>query len=119
MKVLFVSHFAPLSLSSWQAQLADVIAALPNGYETRVGERGIQLSGGQRQRIGIAPALYKQAAVLVFEEATRALDSETEMSVMAAIERLDRNLTILVIAHRLSTLDGCEATVQLAHGRIQ
>lgn len=101
-----------------QAELADVIAALPNGYETRVGERGIQLSGGQRQRIGIARALYKQASVLVFDEATSALDSETEMSVMAAIARLDRSLTILVIAHRLSTLEGCDGVATLERGEV-
>ncbi|KJV43319.1 ABC transporter ATP-binding protein [Brevundimonas sp. KM4] len=101
-----------------QAELADVIAVLPNGYETRVGERGIQLSGGQRQRIGIARALYKQASVLVFDEATSALDSETEMSVMAAIARLDRSLTILVIAHRLSTLEGCDAVATLERGEV-
>lgn len=96
-----------------QAELAEVVAALPEGYDTRVGERGIQLSGGQRQRIGIARALYKQANVLVFDEATSALDTETESAVMAAIERLDRNLTILIIAHRLSTLEGCDMVVRL------
>lgn len=101
-----------------QAELADVIAALPNGYETRVGERGIQLSGGQRQRIGIARALYKQATVLVFDEATSALDTETEMSVMTAIERLDRELTILIIAHRISTLASCDAITSMNRGKI-
>jgi len=101
-----------------QAELADVIAALPEGYDTRIGERGIQLSGGQRQRIGIARALYKNARVLVFDEATSALDTETEGAVMAAIERLDRDLTILIIAHRLSTLEGCDMVVRLEEGRI-
>ncbi|EXL10145.1 ABC transporter ATP-binding protein [Aquamicrobium defluvii] len=101
-----------------QAELAEVIAALPDGYDTRVGERGIQLSGGQRQRIGIARALYKQARVLVFDEATSALDTETESAVMAAIERLDRNLTILIIAHRLSTLEACDMVVRLEKGRV-
>ncbi|WP_421699514.1 ABC transporter ATP-binding protein [Ancylobacter sp.] len=100
-----------------QAELTDVIEALPKGYETRVGERGIQLSGGQRQRIGIARALYKQASVLVFDEATSALDNETEAAVMRAIERLDRELTILIIAHRLSTLEGCDMVVRLEGGR--
>ena len=100
-----------------QAELTDVIEALPSGYETRVGERGIQLSGGQRQRIGIARALYKQASVLVFDEATSALDNETEAAVMRAIERLDRELTILIIAHRLSTLEGCDMVVRLEGGR--
>jgi ABC-type multidrug transport system fused ATPase/permease subunit len=100
-----------------QAELTDVVAALPQGYATRVGERGIQLSGGQRQRIGIARALYKQARVLVFDEATSALDTETESAVMEAIARLDRNLTILIIAHRLSTLEGCDMVVQLEEGK--
>ena len=101
-----------------QAELAEVISDLPQGYDTRVGERGIQLSGGQRQRIGIARALYKQASVLVFDEATSALDTETESAVMAAIGRLDRSLTILVIAHRLSTLEGCDMLVRLEGGRV-
>ncbi|PSJ61675.1 ABC transporter ATP-binding protein [Mesorhizobium soli] len=100
-----------------QAELAEVIAALPQRYDTRIGERGIQLSGGQRQRIGIARALYKQASVLVFDEATSALDTETETAVMAAIERLDRGLTILIIAHRLSTLEGCDMVVRLEAGQ--
>ncbi len=99
-----------------KAELEDVIAALPEGYHTRVGERGVQLSGGQRQRIGIARALYKNASVLVFDEATSALDTETERAVMAAINRLDRNLTILIIAHRLSTLEGCDMLVRLENG---
>ena len=101
-----------------QAELADVVAALPQGYETRIGERGIQLSGGQRQRIGIARALYKQASVLVFDEATSALDTETETAVMEAIDRLDRSLTILIIAHRLSTLEGCDFVLRLEAGRL-
>src|SRR5690606_3248342 len=99
-----------------QAELGAGTAALPQGYDARGGERGIQLSGGQRQRIGIARALYKQASVLVFDEATSALDTETESAVMAAIERLDRNLTILIIAHRLSTLEGCDMVVRLEEG---
>ena len=101
-----------------QAELAEVVAALPEGYETRIGERGIQLSGGQRQRIGIARALYKQASVLVFDEATSALDTETEAAVMEAIERLDRSLTILIIAHRLSTLESCDFVLRLQGGRL-
>lgn len=101
-----------------QAELVDVIAGLPDGYDTRVGERGIQLSGGQRQRIGIARALYKQASVLVFDEATSALDNETEAAVMRAINRLDRKLTLLVIAHRLTTLEGCDEVIRLEGGRI-
>jgi len=96
-----------------RAELAEVIAALPSGYESIVGERGIRLSGGQRQRIGIARALYKQASVLVFDEATSALDIETEAAVMRAIDGLTRDLTILIIAHRLSTVAGCDEVVRL------
>ncbi len=100
------------------AELADHIATLPQGYDTMVGERGIRLSGGQRQRIGIARALYKQARVLVLDEATSALDDETEAAVMAAIDRLSRDLTIISIAHRVTTLRGCDTIVRLAGGRI-
>ncbi|MCF8469391.1 MAG: ABC transporter ATP-binding protein/permease [Parvibaculum sp.] len=102
-----------------QAELSEVIEALPNGYDTFVGERGIRLSGGQRQRIGIARALYKRARVLVFDEATSALDNETESAVMEAIGRLSADLTVLIIAHRLSTLDGCDMIVKLEGGRVK
>ena len=83
-----------------------------------VGERGVRLSGGQRQRIGIARALYKQANVLVFDEATSALDSETEAAVMQAIESLGRELTIVLIAHRLTTLQGCDIIYRLNQGSV-
>jgi len=101
-----------------QAQLTDVLKQLPEGLDTRVGERGIQLSGGQRQRIGIARALYKQADVLVLDEATSALDSETEAKVMDAIYRLHSNMVVLMIAHRTSTLKGCDAIVEVKNGVI-
>ena len=96
-----------------QAQIAELIEQWKDGYQTFVGERGVRLSGGQRQRIGIARALYKQADVLIFDEATSALDSETEQAVMGAIEGLDKELTILIIAHRLTTLKGCNKIVKL------
>jgi len=96
-----------------QAQIAELIEQWKDGYQTFVGERGVRLSGGQRQRIGIARALYKQADVLIFDEATSALDSETEQVVMGAIEGLDKELTILIIAHRLTTLKGCNKIVKL------
>jgi len=102
-----------------QAQIARFIESSPDGYNTFVGERGIRLSGGQRQRIGIARALYKQASVLVFDEATSALDTDTEAAVMQAIEALSQTLTVLIIAHRLSTLERCDRVVELAHGRIE
>ncbi len=101
-----------------QAQIAEFIETGPKGYSAFVGERGIRLSGGQRQRIGIARALYKQATVLIFDEATSALDSLTEREVMSAIESLHRDLTILIIAHRLTTLQHCDTIVQLEHGQM-
>ena len=101
-----------------QAQIADFIESNPEGYQAHAGERGIRLSGGQRQRIGIARALYKQANVLVFDEATSALDNTTEHSVMEAIDGLNRDLTILLIAHRLTTVRRCDTIVELEHGRV-
>jgi ABC-type multidrug transport system fused ATPase/permease subunit len=101
-----------------QAQIADFIESSPEGYQAHVGERGIRLSGGQRQRIGIARALYKQASVLVFDEATSALDNATEQSVMDAIEGLGSDLTILLIAHRLTTVRRCDTIVELEHGQV-
>jgi ATP-binding cassette, subfamily B, bacterial PglK len=102
-----------------QAQLAEFVEARPEGYAAIVGERGVRLSGGQRQRIGIARALYKQASVLIFDEATSALDGETEAAVMDAVRHLDRNLTILMVAHRITTLQHCDTIVQLERGRIR
>jgi ATP-binding cassette subfamily B protein len=102
-----------------QARIAETIESWPEGYDTLVGERGVRLSGGQRQRIGIARALYKRADVLIFDEATSALDSETETAVMAAIEGLDREVTLLMIAHRTTTLRNCDLIVELADGRIR
>lgn len=101
-----------------KAQIEEFIESRPEGYSVLVGERGIRLSGGQRQRIGIARALYKQATVLVFDEATSALDNVTEQEVMCAIENLNRDLTILIIAHRLTTLRHCDTIIQLEHGQI-
>jgi len=102
-----------------QAQIADSIESWPRKYQTFVGERGIRLSGGQRQRIGIARALYKQADVIIFDEATSALDNETEQAVMQAIEGLSKDLTLLIIAHRLSTLINCTQIVELGDGGIK
>ncbi len=105
-------------LAARQAQIASTIESLPEQYATMVGERGVRLSGGQRQRIGIARALYKKADVIIFDEATSALDSETERAVMEAIEALDHQLTILIIAHRLSTLRSCDQIYELKNGRL-
>lgn len=101
-----------------QAQIAGFIESSLEGYGSFVGERGIRLSGGQRQRIGIARALYKQASVIILDEATSALDNSTEEAVMQAVESLSRNLTLVMIAHRLSTLKRCDRVVRLEHGLI-
>jgi ATP-binding cassette subfamily B protein len=101
-----------------QAQIAQTIEGWEKGYETFVGERGVRLSGGQRQRIGIARALYKQANVIVFDEATSALDNETERAVMQAIDDLGDELTVLIVAHRLSTLKHCTKIVELKQGQV-
>lgn len=101
-----------------QAKINDIIEKLPDGYQTLVGERGVRLSGGQRQRLGIARAIYKQADVIIFDEATSALDSDTENAVMEAIDKLSNELTILIIAHRLSTLKNCTQIIKLPSGQI-
>jgi ATP-binding cassette, subfamily B, bacterial PglK len=102
-----------------KAQIAQAIESWEHQYNTRVGERGIRLSGGQRQRIGIARALYKQADFIVFDEATSALDNDTERAVMEAIENLGEELTVIIVAHRLSTLKNCTQVIELADGRIK
>ena len=101
-----------------RAQVDTVIEALPKQYNTFIGERGVRLSGGQRQRIGIARALYKNADVIIFDEATSALDSDTEEAVMNAINHLGGELTILIIAHRLSTLKKCNLIIKLENGNV-
>ena len=101
-----------------KAQIAKTIESWRDGYDTMVGEKGIKLSGGQRQRIAIARALYRQADLIVFDEATSALDQETEELLMEAIQSLSSDLTVLIIAHRTSTLRGCNIIVELRHGQI-
>jgi ATP-binding cassette subfamily B protein len=102
-----------------QAQVAQIIEAWPEQYNSFVGERGVRLSGGQRQRIGIARALYKKADVIIFDEATSALDHETEESVIQAIENLRSDITILIIAHRLTTLRNCTQIIELGNQGVQ
>ena len=100
------------------AQLRETVEALPRGLDTVVGERGVRLSGGQRQRIGIARALYHNPEVLVMDEATSALDNQTERQFVQALEELQGNHTVIVIAHRLSTVRNCDTLFMLDHGRL-
>lgn len=111
--------FALVQHAARQAQIDEFIQQQDLKYQALVGERGVRLSGGQRQRIGIARALYKRASVLIFDEATSALDSETEQAVMQSIEQLSRELTIILIAHRVTTVERCEAVYEVAGGKIR
>ena len=101
-----------------EAQLDAFVRSLPEGLDTMVGERGVRLSGGQRQRIGIARALYGDPEILVLDEATAALDSETETAVMEAIDRLQGRKTLIIIAHRLTTIRGCGIVFKVDEGKI-
>jgi len=101
-----------------QAQILDLIQSWPAGLNTEAGERGVRLSGGQRQRIGIARALYKEADVIIFDEATSALDNETEETLIQTIANLDSKLTLITIAHRLTTLRNCTQIIELDKGMI-
>lgn len=101
-----------------RAQIAPFIDTQPYRYDTRVGEHGVRLSGGQRQRIGIARALYKNADLLILDEATSALDQETEQAVMDSVKALSSEVTIIIIAHRFSTLASCDKIIELQDGRI-
>jgi len=100
------------------AHAHEFITALPKGYDTRIGERGVTLSGGQRQRLAIARAFVRDAPILVLDEATAALDSKAESEVQGAIDRLSKNRTVLCIAHRLSTLRSMDRVIVLSHGKI-
>ena len=111
--------FERVQLVASQAQISTTIEALSEKYQTIVGERGVKLSGGQRQRIGIARALYKKADIIIFDEATSALDDLTEKAVIDSINNLDENLTLLIIAHRLTTLKECTHIVKLDNGNIE
>jgi ATP-binding cassette subfamily B protein len=114
---LAIIDMAGVREAARQAQIADFIERAPEGYRALVGERGVRLSGGQRQRIGIARALYKKATVLVFDEATSALDTVTEQAVMDAIDGLGPELTIVIIAHRLTTIRRCNPIIEISNGR--
>lgn len=101
-----------------RAQLSGFVRGLEKGLDTKAGEAGVRLSGGQRQRIGIARALYKEPEILVLDEATSALDTETEQAVMDAVEHLKGTCTLLLIAHRLSTLKACDRIFRVEDGRV-
>lgn len=100
------------------AHLEELVRGLPDGLATKIGERGVKLSGGQRQRIGIARALYNEAAILVFDEATSALDGITEKTIMDAIHELSGQRTIILIAHRLKTIQQCENVFMMDRGKL-
>ena len=91
---------------------------MPYKYQTKVGERGVRLSGGEKQRIGIARALYHSPQLLILDEATSALDNQTEAAIMDAINALSKNITLIIIAHRLTTLSKCDKIIKLKKGEI-
>ena len=101
-----------------EAQLEEFVRSLPEGLDTQIGERGVRLSGGQRQRIGIARALFTQPKVLIFDEATSALDNETEEALMEAINGLHGKKTMIIIAHRLQTIQNCDLVYRVGEGKI-
>ena len=105
--------------SAEKAQISSFIETMPKKYKTYIGERGIRLSGGQRQRIGIARALYKNSKILIFDEATSALDNSTELALMNIIEKLGNEITIVMIAHRLSTVKRCNRVIEIESGQIK
>jgi len=111
--------FERVQLAAHKAQIATTIESWPKRYQTYVGERGVKLSGGQQQRIGIARALYKNADVIIFDEATSALDDTTENAVMESINNLSKDITVLIIAHRLTTLKNCTNIVKLDNGNLE
>lgn len=100
------------------AQLADFVRGLKDGLDTVIGERGVRISGGQRQRIGIARALYYNPDILFFDEATAALDTETERAVMASVNRLSKEKTCIIIAHRLSTIENCDVVYKVENNTV-
>jgi ATP-binding cassette, subfamily B, bacterial PglK len=107
-----------IMIAAKQAQISDDIESWDDAYETIVGERGVRLSGGQRQRIGIARALYKKAQILVFDEATSSLDHITEEKTMNAIDKLAGGITVIIVAHRLTTLKRCDQIIEIHDGKV-
>tara|TARA_A100001035_G_scaffold280042_1_gene283679 strand:- start:1419 stop:3212 length:1794 start_codon:yes stop_codon:yes gene_type:complete len=121
-----IAYGVPLELINFKevvrcaknASIHEFIKSTPNGYETSVGERGIKLSGGQLQRIGIARALYKKSKIIIFDEATSALDKNTETKVIESIRSLNKDLTTIMIAHRLNSLVNCDRIIDIDSGKI-
>ena len=111
------SH-AEIEQAAWMAQISGFIEKLPDGYQTRVGERGLKLSGGEKQRVAIARTILKSPPILLFDEATSALDTQTEREIQTNLKELSRNRTTLVIAHRLSTIVDADEIIVLSDGRI-
>jgi ATP-binding cassette subfamily B protein len=101
------------------AQLEEFLAGLPGGLQTYVGERGVRLSGGQRQRIGLARALYRRPRLLILDEATSALDETTEKAVLAALQALRTDMTLVTVAHRATTLAACDRLIRVESGRVR
>lgn len=95
----------------------EFVRGLPEGLDTSIGERGVRISGGQRQRLGIARALYTEPEIMIFDEATSALDNDTEAAIMEAIERLHGRKTLVIIAHRLTTIKKCDAVYRVENQR--
>ncbi len=109
---------AAIRLAAETAHLSDVVGSLERGFESESGERGVRLSGGQRQRIGIARALYGAPDVLILDEATSAVDSVTEEAILKGLGALSGKMTLIMIAHRISTLRNCDQIFLMEHGRL-
>jgi ABC-type multidrug transport system fused ATPase/permease subunit len=112
------SSMEEIELAAERANILEFITKLPNGWETEVGERGIKLSGGQKQRLAIARCLLADPKILVFDEATSNLDSESERKIQGALEEVSKQRTVLIIAHRFSTIRGADNIVVLSNGTI-
>lgn len=118
MSFLPEATIAEIKQAAKQAQADEFIEKLPKGYETLVGERGVKLSGGQRQRIAIARAFLKNAPILILDEATSSLDSQSEQAIQTSLEKLMKGRTVIAIAHRLSTLKEMDRIVVIENGKI-